>query len=385
MRSSKHRIAPTRRDVLAGVGGVLAAASLDLNAETDLASELKPAGARPSFASRGPAEPFGYCLNTSTISGSNLTIAQIIGIASKAGYDAVEPWMHEIEDHEKKGGTLSDLRKQFSDAGLAVADAICFNEWIVDDQAHRPKGMEAMKRDMGKIAEIGGRHVAAPPVGAHEASASPINLASAAERYAALLELGRAMGVIPIVELWGFSRNLSQLGEVAYVAIQSRQPDAAMLLDIYHLHKGGSEFSSLRQINGVSLPLLHVNDYPATPPRETITDAQRSLSRRRHCAARLDIPNIARHWFQWLPFPGAVQPRLLEAEPRDGRPNRPGKNARCRPKCPGGMMRSNLERDCSARRLSTRPTPPPGSSSPRPASGGHAMPRARRNRWPGIR
>ena len=48
-----------------------------------------------------------------------------------------------------------------------------------------------------------------------------------------------------------------------------------MLLDIYHLHKGGSGFTALPQVAGSSLHCFHMNDYPATPPRETIKDADR--------------------------------------------------------------------------------------------------------------
>ncbi len=114
---------------------------------------------------RDKHEPFGYCLNTSTISGANLGIVEVIEIAASSGYDAVEPWMRELDEYEKKGGTLGDLRKRFADAGLVVADAIGFNEWIVDDDAKRAKGLEAMQRDMDRIAQIGGAHVAAPPVG----------------------------------------------------------------------------------------------------------------------------------------------------------------------------------------------------------------------------
>ncbi len=234
-----------------------------------------PASTRSSQRSRGPAEPFGYCLNTSTISGANLGIVEEIEIAVASGYDAIEPWLRELDEYEKKGGSLADLRKRIADAGLVVANAIGFTEWIVDDDHRRAKGLEATKRDMDKVAAIGGRHIAAPPVGAHEATAAPLDLFKAAERYAALLELGQSSGVTPVVELWGFSKNLSRLGEVAFVAAESHRTDAAILLDIYHLHKGGSEFSGLRLLNGAALPLLHVNDYPANPPRDTITDAHR--------------------------------------------------------------------------------------------------------------
>lgn len=224
---------------------------------------------------RTPAEPFGYCLNTSTISGANLGIVQEIQIAAKSGYEAIEPWMRDLDAYVKTGGALSDLRKRIADAGLLVAGAIGFTEWIVDDDDRRAKGLEATKRDMDIVAQIGGTHIAAPPAGVQDAAASALNLAKAAERYATLLDLGRQTGVVPMVELWGFSKNLSRLGEVVYVATESRCVDAVMLLDIYHIYKGGSGYAGLRQLNGAAMQVLHVNDFPANPPRETITDAHR--------------------------------------------------------------------------------------------------------------
>jgi sugar phosphate isomerase/epimerase len=271
-RLDDHDTSPSRRAVLSAA---LAVVAIIPQLEHHAMADEKSPSTRPASRSRGPLEPFGYCLNTSTISGANLGIVEEIEIAARCEYDAIEPWIRELEEYEKKGGTLGDLKNRFSDSGLVVADAIGFTEWIVDDDSRRAKGLEAMKRDMEKVTRIGGAHIAAPPVGVHEAGAAPIDLFKAAERYGALLEIGRQMGVTPIVELWGFSKNLSRLGEVAFVATECGQPDAAMLLDLYHLHKGGSEFSGLRLLNGGALPLIHVNDYPAAPPRDRITDAHR--------------------------------------------------------------------------------------------------------------
>jgi len=44
---------------------------------------------------------------------------------------------------------------------------------------------------------------------------------------------------------------------------------------VFHLYKGGSDFAGLRLVNGAALPCLHFNDYPASPPRESIKDADR--------------------------------------------------------------------------------------------------------------
>jgi 2-keto-myo-inositol isomerase len=222
---------------------------------------------------RKKEEPFGYCLNTSTIDGQKLSIVEKVEIASKAGYQAIEPWIRELDQHVKSGGNLKDLGKRIRDSGLAVPSAIGFAEWIVDDEGRRQKGMEEAKRDMDMVQQIGGRRLAAPPAGA--VSQSDLNLFKAAERYHALLDLGDRMGIVAELELWGFSKALGRLGEVALVAIESGHPKACLLLDIYHLYKGGSEFGGLKFLSGSFLSMIHFNDYPATPPRAAINDAAR--------------------------------------------------------------------------------------------------------------
>ncbi len=216
---------------------------------------------------------FKFCLNTSTLRGYQLSLRELIDIASRAGYEAIEPWVSDLDAHEKSGGTLEEAARQVRDSGLSVQGMIGFFEWIVDDEARRKAALEQARRDMERVARLGGTLIAAPPWGATEVSGLDLNLA--AQRYAALCEVGRACGVRPLVEVWGFSKTLSRLGEAAYVAIESGHPDACILADVYHLHKGGSPHQGLALLNGKKLPLFHVNDYPAQPARQEIKDEQR--------------------------------------------------------------------------------------------------------------
>jgi 2-keto-myo-inositol isomerase len=154
-----------------------------------------------------------------------------------------------------------------------VPSVIGFFEWIVDDDARRKKALEEAGRNFDMVQQIGGLRLAAPPVGA--VNQADLDLRRAAERYRALLEAGEPFGVVPEVELWGFSRTLGRLGEVAFVALECGHPRACLLLDVYHLYKGGSEFDGLRLLSGQSMAVMHFNDYPAQPPRAEITDAAR--------------------------------------------------------------------------------------------------------------
>jgi 2-keto-myo-inositol isomerase len=214
-----------------------------------------------------------FCLNMSTIRGQKLSVPEQVDVAGKAGYDAIEPWLGELHKYVETGGSLADLKKRIADYGLKVASAIGFAEWIVDDDARRAAGLEVAKKDMAVVAAIGGKHIAAPPAGATRQT--DLNLVKAAERYRALLELGDREGVIPELEIWGHSTTLGKLSEALLVAAESRHPQACLLLDVFHLYKGGSDFSGLRLVNGDVLPCMHFNDYPASPPRDAIKDADR--------------------------------------------------------------------------------------------------------------
>lgn len=222
---------------------------------------------------RTPEEPFGYCLNTSTISGQKLTLADVVTIAARAGYQALEPWTRELDEHVKAGGSLKELGRKISDLGLSVESAIGFFEWAVDDDRRRGRALEEARRNMDMVQQIGGKRLAAPPVGAIDRS--DMDLRKIAERYRTLLELGDRMGVVPQVEVWGFSKTLGRLADAAFVAIESGHPSACILADAYHLYKGGSGFSGVRLLNGHAMHVFHFNDYPATPPRSEISDAQR--------------------------------------------------------------------------------------------------------------
>jgi len=216
---------------------------------------------------------FSYCFNTSTIRGQKLPLAEVVAIAAKAGFQAIEPWVAEIEAHVQRGGTLADLKKLIDDLGLSVESAIGFAEWIVNDDKRRNKGLEQARREMDLVQQIGGKRIAACAAGATDAT--DIDYLEAAERYRALLAIGDHIGVVPQVEVWGFSKTLTRLGQAVLVAIESGHPQACVLPDVYHLYKGGSDFTGLKLLSGTAVHVFHVNDYPADPPRETIGDADR--------------------------------------------------------------------------------------------------------------
>jgi sugar phosphate isomerase/epimerase len=247
-----------RRQLLKGVGALGAAAILPEITKAETASKLSP---------------FVFSLNMSTIRGHKLGFVKELETASKAGFRSVEIWMDSFQTYLSKGGTVSDAKKRVNDLGLKIENCIGFAKWIVDDEGTRNEGLEQMKKEMNLLAELGCKRTAAPPMGATDTE--PIELKRVAERYRAILELGEQTGVTPQLEMWGFSKNLSKVSEVLFVAAESSHPSSKLLLDVYHIYKGDSSLDSLPLVGKAGLEIFHVNDYPAQIKPAKIADTDR--------------------------------------------------------------------------------------------------------------
>ncbi len=222
-----------------------------------------------------PAAPsdFIYCLNMATLRGHKLGFAGELETASGAGFRSVEIWIDSLQKWLSEGGTLKEAKKRLDALGLTVENAIGFAEWIPDDEAARKKGIDQMKREMDMLAQIGCKRIAAPPTGATDKAG--LDLQKAAERYRQILMLGDQSGVVPQLEIWGFSKNISRASEALYVAMESGHASARVLLDIFHIYKGGSSLETLSLMGRGAVEILHMNDYGARFTPATITDADR--------------------------------------------------------------------------------------------------------------
>ncbi len=217
--------------------------------------------------------PFVFSLNMSTIHGQKLGFIKELETAAKAGYHSVEIWIDTLNEYLASGGSLKEVKTRLNDLGLQVENCISFNQWTVDDEATRKAAMENMKKEMGLIAEIGCKRIAATGKGLPSDPA--MSLDTIAERYRSVLELGTNMHVLPILELWGFQKKLSKLNEVVYIAMETGNKSANILLDIFHLYRGKTSLDTMPFINPNIVDILHMNDYPSTLSADVITDADR--------------------------------------------------------------------------------------------------------------
>lgn len=244
--------------------------------------------------------PFKVALNTSTISGYKLSVGQQIDLCAEAGYDGIELWVRDVRDCVKKGGSLEALARQIKDANLQLENMIGFAPWMTGAD-----GMKAMKEEMEFSARLGSKCIAATGFGLEVLDYSKMN--DYAGAYRELIEFGEELNIIPLLELWGH-RALSQLSDVVGLALKAGHRNASLLLDFYHLYRGGNAFESLSLLNGKALPVFHINDYPGNIPRERLKDTDRIFPGDGICPFPVLLPLL-----EEIGFSGALSLELFQA------------------------------------------------------------------------
>jgi 2-keto-myo-inositol isomerase len=215
------------------------------------------------------ARTWPLCLNTSTIRPASLP--EKIAIAAEAGYTAAELWSDDLTQFEKQGRPLSEVKQRFGDAGLKVPSVIALFDWMQSEGADKEAAFGEARRRMEQAASLGAPHIVASPV----PDTPHIDLGRAAARYRELLELGSQVGVTPAMEFLGFFRNVYQLEQAVAIAQQAGHPEACIVLDPFHLYRGGSGFGGIKLLKDVKISICHFNDAPATPSQFEQTDAHR--------------------------------------------------------------------------------------------------------------
>ena len=237
------------------------------------AATLASLAGSTSIAETPKRKPFRSCLNFGTLRGFNLPLEEEVDVAAKAGYQGIEPWHDRLQQFLDKGGNLSDLRKRIDDHGLFVEGIVTFFQWAVDDENRRAAGIEQMKRNMDWAVQLGAGSIAATASGITNVRLTDFRVLG--DRYRTILEIGDEIGVVPILEIWGAVHSLSSLSDAVAIAAWAGHKKAGLLLDVYHMFRGGSPFEGLSLLNGKKVAMFHVNDYPADPPREKLEDRHR--------------------------------------------------------------------------------------------------------------
>lgn len=210
---------------------------------------------------------FRYGLNTSTIQPASLM--DKIKIASRAGYDAIELWMNDVEKYVEEGHQLTDVVHALDDSKLARPSMISLRDWCEPDEAKFQKALDVARRRLDVARKLGVERIVAGPPGGE------VDIKLATHRYDQLLDVSLEHGVPASVEFLGFVKGIYTLETAWAIAAGTGNAAATVTPDAWHMFRGASKFSTLDDIPPDHISCFHWNDAPAKPPREEQTDADR--------------------------------------------------------------------------------------------------------------
>jgi len=125
---------------------------------------------------------------------------------------------------------------------------------------------------MRRSADVGSIHVAAIPAPDRE----DFDLKWGAEMYRELMRIGREdYGITVAFEFVGFMKGVHRFGQACAVALDANDDKACLIMDTFHLFRGGSGFNALGLIQGSLIANFHFNDAPGDVPREEQGDEHR--------------------------------------------------------------------------------------------------------------
>jgi sugar phosphate isomerase/epimerase len=155
-------------------------------------------------------------------------------------------------------------------AGLAVPSVIAVLGWIgCADSERDARRAEAVRR-MEQAKALGSPFiVATPPRG-------QVDLERAGGDYRELLEIGRRIGVRPMMEFLGFVEHVNNINTAWEIVERAGDPTGTIVIDFFHMVRGQrTTLEDLRALPVDRIGIVHLDDVPYSKPFSEMSDADR--------------------------------------------------------------------------------------------------------------
>ena len=215
------------------------------------------------------SSPWPICLDTATIRPA--TLRDKVKIASKAGFDAIEPWDSELEKFELAGGNLKDLGKEIKDLGLFVPSVIGLWNALPPTKELFESSLKDTRNRMRMASDIGAEHIQTIP----NTVGNNYNQKWVADRYRDLIEIGLKEYKIHPALVFVKYQPVKTLGQAMGIVLDSNHPAAMIIPDTYHMYISEGGFEGLKLINGNSIAIFQFSDAPSAPAISQLQDSHR--------------------------------------------------------------------------------------------------------------
>lgn len=165
-------------------------------------------------------------------------------IAGKVGYTGMG-LVHADLMHYAGSIGYKAMKNILNDNGIRHVEVEFLSDWFCPAGDPRRKASdEARSELMEAAAELGARNLKVSPALMEE---KPADVDALAEEFTRLCEQARAFGTDVIMEMMPFT-NVRTIDTAMAIIGKADQPNGGLLLDIWHLVRGGMDYSEIAKI-----------------------------------------------------------------------------------------------------------------------------------------
>lgn len=215
------------------------------------------------------------CINPATTMTTDFAID--LRAFAGAGFRATELWLTKLERFLDDGHTLAEARRLLDDSGLAPLAACAQGNLLLSEGEERQAALENLRRRADLLATLGCPLLIVPSEPLPQPLPRPIHplYARAAENLAEAADLARPAGVNLAVEFIKGPRLAGTPLTAQELVARAERPNVSLLFDTFHFYAGYGKLEDLAALDTTRLSFVHVNDAPATIPREALADPDR--------------------------------------------------------------------------------------------------------------
>lgn len=204
------------------------------------------------------------------------TLPEDIAAASAAGFKALEIWAAKMDDYLETR-SVEELKLLFDEAKLQPA-SINSIEFVTFRPPEVYEEIKARCRELCELARaLGCDKIVAVPSPTPEGADWTAIKSESVRVLRELSGVASAYGVQLAFEFLGFSWcSVRTLAECWEIVKEIHRANVGLVIDTCHFYAGGSELSSILQVEPKKILIFHINDVEDRP-LETIEDAHRLL------------------------------------------------------------------------------------------------------------
>jgi 2-keto-myo-inositol isomerase len=220
------------------------------------------------------------CINPATTMTSDLTTD--VRAYATAGFRAMELWLPKVERYLQDGGSLTGVATLLADHGLQAAAADAGQENLLLSQGtERRKALDVVRRQLEILQATGCPVFVVPSEEVPQPLPCPVGslYELAAANFAEACDVARPYGVSLALEFVGGhgTRLVATPLTAQELVLRCGRENAGVVFDTFLFYTGCGKMEDIQQLNATSLLIVHVNDAPASVPREALADRDRVL------------------------------------------------------------------------------------------------------------